>query len=748
MHHTRKNAISVVLRQTNFRRFGILFSLALMLCLICQHAHAGLNSGTEYDTLASIYSNTNGPAWINKTGWLTGDACSWYGVFCDQDSTPSDNTSHVVVINLNENNLSGTLPSLVGLSHMTDFVVDYNFIGGSIPSLTGMTALQDFRVDWNQFQGSIPPLGSLSNLYLFGAADNQLTGSIPSLLGTKLTVLVLSNNELSGAIPSITGLHFQQFFVDGNQLSGPIPSLADFANSSQFVANNNKLTGPIPAIGTNIHEIDVSSNQLSGTIPSLLGTGIVQFRANNNQLTGQIPPLNGITGLQDFSVSGNQLNGTIPYLAGTPNIEIFDVSANQLQGPIPTLATLTGLIYFIADRNQLTGSIPSLSGMTKLQLFFVGLNQLSGSIPPLSDLSSLGGFSVGSNNLTGPVPALPASFNSVDSATLCPNPLDTTSQPSIDPEWDTATGYSPWWAVPTATSRCDEVFKADFADDLDLFGVGTPFVLGFPLPQADYPQGPYTPGKVHTMLDHGLHPRPYLCHDDGQIVSFTGEVFQANGAYPEGGSNGDACGSPCYPKDPGQNMASSWSLTLDSLYSGTSGTGSNNCTKDNALNYEGHPGYDYDASYGTPVMAASAGYVVSWRATPSSTSQPCIPDGISNCAAWGYVGIDHINGYITQYGHLSQINVTPGQLVHTGQIIGYSGYTGLASNAAHLHFEVLFKDTRPTPQCSLLGGGGYTLHYCVMDPYGWLGGSVYLYGTDPLEQSTNLPQERLWFWEY
>jgi murein DD-endopeptidase MepM/ murein hydrolase activator NlpD len=49
--------------------------------------------------------------------------------------------------------------------------------------------------------------------------------------------------------------------------------------------------------------------------------------------------------------------------------------------------------------------------------------------------------------------------------------------------------------------------------------------------------------------------------------------------------------------------------------------------------------------------------------------------------------IDHLNGYKTLYGHLSQINVTVGKIVEKGEKIGYMGSTG-NSTGVHLHFEV------------------------------------------------------------
>ncbi|GAA2595553.1 hypothetical protein GCM10010435_88200 [Winogradskya consettensis] len=85
-----------------------------------------------------------------------------------------------------------------------------------------------------------------------------------------------------------------------------------------------------------------------------------------------------------------------------------------------------------------------------------------------------------------------------------------------------------------------------------------------------------------------------------------------------------------------------------------------------------HAGVDLAAPSGTPIRAAGAGVVVS--AGPA--------DGYGNA-----VLIDHGNGYLTHYGHMSVITVVAGQQVKVGDQIGNEGSTG-HSTGPHLHFEV------------------------------------------------------------
>ena len=85
-----------------------------------------------------------------------------------------------------------------------------------------------------------------------------------------------------------------------------------------------------------------------------------------------------------------------------------------------------------------------------------------------------------------------------------------------------------------------------------------------------------------------------------------------------------------------------------------------------------HAGVDIAGPHGSPILAAGGGVVV--RAGD----------------AQGYglaVLIDHGNGYLTHYGHMSVITTTVGQHVTAGDQIGNEGSTG-HSTGPHLHFEV------------------------------------------------------------
>jgi murein DD-endopeptidase MepM/ murein hydrolase activator NlpD len=104
------------------------------------------------------------------------------------------------------------------------------------------------------------------------------------------------------------------------------------------------------------------------------------------------------------------------------------------------------------------------------------------------------------------------------------------------------------------------------------------------------------------------------------------------------------------------------------------------------LRYRQHSGIDLAAYLGQLVTASAPGTVL--RAEFSG--------GYGNL-----VEIQHPNGVVTRYGHLSQILTEPGTLLKQGDPIGLAGNTGL-STGVHVHFEI-WKNGRPVDPLDQLG---------------------------------------------
>ena len=67
-----------------------------------------------------------------------------------------------------------------------------------------------------------------------------------------------------------------------------------------------------------------------------------------------------------------------------------------------------------------------------------------------------------------------------------------------------------------------------------------------------------------------------------------------------------------------------------------------------------------------------------------------------------YVVIDHGGGVTTLYAHMSSVNVSEGQMVSQGTVLGITGSTG-ASTGAHLHYEVRINGVYQNPLNYLAG---------------------------------------------
>jgi len=95
-----------------------------------------------------------------------------------------------------------------------------------------------------------------------------------------------------------------------------------------------------------------------------------------------------------------------------------------------------------------------------------------------------------------------------------------------------------------------------------------------------------------------------------------------------------------------------------------------------------HAGLDFRGPVGAPIYAAAEGRI----------SFAGIKQGYGYC-----MEIDHGNGLLTRYAHMSRFVARPGQEVAAGDTIGAIGSTG-RSTGPHLHFEVRIHDRPVNPR--------------------------------------------------
>jgi murein DD-endopeptidase MepM/ murein hydrolase activator NlpD len=98
-----------------------------------------------------------------------------------------------------------------------------------------------------------------------------------------------------------------------------------------------------------------------------------------------------------------------------------------------------------------------------------------------------------------------------------------------------------------------------------------------------------------------------------------------------------------------------------------------------------HTGIDFRIAEGEPVFATADGIIVESR---------------FDKLRGNYVVVKHDEVYSTSYSHMKALRVESGELVKTGQAIGFVGSTGL-STGPHLHYEVLKEGKAVDPRAYL-----------------------------------------------
>ena len=348
--------------------------LALLALTLALPASAAIPA-TERTVLTNLYTSTNGAGWNTNTGWnaVPGTECMWFGVTCNAGGT------NVTSIDLNSNNLIGSLPAISGLTALIKFRLYQNKLTGNVPSLTGLSALQQFLVGANKLTGSLPSLTGLSALQLFEAYQNQLTGNIPPLTGlTALQSFDVDTNQLTGSIPTLTGLSaLSVFSVYANQLTGSIPALTGLGALTRFSVENNQLTGSIPAVPSPFNaliagqsalcpnqltvSVDLAWDSATGSTPWSTGCAVVA--ALPTVTIGNVALVEGNVGT---SVMNFPVTLSAPAPAGGVTIMYSTVDGSATAGSGDYVAVINGTATIAAGSTS--GFLPvTINGDTTIE---------------------------------------------------------------------------------------------------------------------------------------------------------------------------------------------------------------------------------------------------------------------------------------------------------------------------------------------------------------------------------------------
>lgn len=365
----------------------------------------------------------------------------------------------LIYLNLSSNNLTDIIPKgFEKLRELRQLDLHSNRLIGSIDS--GLMLLQSAEyIDFsnNKFSGSLPSMlpivsGLRYSLQYLNLSSNQLNGSLAydgAIPFENLKVLDISNNRLSGQLPSFNFVYSLEILrLSNNGFSGPLPDalfVEDSSVLSELDLSRNNLSGNVSKIAsTTLKVLNLSSNALSGTLPTKFGIcAVVDLSDNNlsgdlsmmrtwgndmevldlsqNLFTGSLPnDTSQFLRLTYLNLSHNYLVGSLPPVLGMyPKINVIDLSFNKLNESLLTsLFTLPTLEHLHLSSNNFTGGIPLLdilpvspasSLMTKysfLESLDLSNNHLNGSIPPqVGAIDSLKILNLGGNQLSGSIPS-------------------------------------------------------------------------------------------------------------------------------------------------------------------------------------------------------------------------------------------------------------------------------------------------------------------------------------------------------
>ncbi|KAL6856060.1 hypothetical protein ACP4OV_018862 [Aristida adscensionis] len=247
------------------------------------------------------------------------------------------------------------------------------------------------------------------------------------LIASAAVLLLLS------ALPLCQPYTYEQdvFAINGLYTALGSPSLPSWTNNGGDPCND-AWQGVLCA-GPNITSITVNGANLGGQLGNTLAnfTSLITLDLSSNNIGGTIPDGLPVT-LQRLFLSANQLSGNIPNtLSSLTLLTSMSLNNNHLVGEIPDVfSTLTVLANLDFSSNNLTGPLPpSMGNLTQLTSLHIQDNQLSGTLDVLQDLP-FQDLNIENNLFSGPVPV---KLLNLPNFKKDGNPFNTSIAPSAQP---------------------------------------------------------------------------------------------------------------------------------------------------------------------------------------------------------------------------------------------------------------------------------------------------------------------------
>ncbi|CAI9268313.1 unnamed protein product [Lactuca saligna] len=357
------------------------------------------------------------------------------------------NLTKLSEVGMPRNSLTGGIPSwLFNLTQLTYLNLLMNQLQGPIPNtFSSLKSLEYLHLGSNNFSGRVEldmflglnklqTLGLGYNRISLVTTNNYTNTTLPELhkLGlsscnlkefpaflhfqNKLRFLLLDVNKIDGLVPvwiwnnsretlelinlshnSITGFdqqpHFlpwrilEVFFIANNQLRGQLPIPPQ--STVDYLVSHNNLTGEIPPSICELKSLqylDLSFNNMSGTLPSCLGilsNSLVYLDLRRNNFQGKM--MNGFMPgslLENLDLSENRFTSQLPRsLRHCTNLEFLSLGDNSFHDVFPSwLGTLSNLQVLVLRSNKFYGSIQGSSQFPKLRIIDLSNNNFSGQL--------------------------------------------------------------------------------------------------------------------------------------------------------------------------------------------------------------------------------------------------------------------------------------------------------------------------------------------------------------------------------
>jgi hypothetical protein len=260
--------------------------------------------------MALMYCEFNGDNWLENDLWVSElHECDWYSQI---GVDPCSRHEEYQIIRTYGQQMRGTLPpELSMISSLWEVTLSDNLISGTIPTdFAKLQQLDTLSLSFNLFNGPVPDfVWQFEDMAYLDLAYNYFTGTIPENI-------------------HLTEPNLHTLFLENNDMSGPLPSTLGSLNWKRLHLDGNAFSGPVPSDlnSAQMEELLLHNNKLTGTFPA---ASFANDFAGKSQLKEVTLYNNEITGDLDEMCNLARAGGKLEVL----EVDLDKVSCSCCAGP-------------------------------------------------------------------------------------------------------------------------------------------------------------------------------------------------------------------------------------------------------------------------------------------------------------------------------------------------------------------------------------------------------------------------------